>query len=287
MRLLIAVAALTATALAGQDFDPVRSATGWARMDKDGSITFYDAGTLTLRTWSRDGGEMGKVSLGRLEATPEKWVLDIYGNAWIVAGGTLYLAEAKTGKVSSKEKLPAEVSDLAWDVKGFVIGYRGQEPYVEKRDYRNGSVTWSYGSKPKRGAVGGPTRVAVTDEGQVLLASGPGLPLTLLEGAKGKALGQTAFTFNGLAAPDLIMGGTDRGPLVIWNGKAVAFAAINGRQVPEAKMSGALVARLDMSQSTVEFLPTGLTEDHQLIGVHEGQAVYIKPTGGLTYVQVR
>jgi hypothetical protein len=288
VRIPFVLAAIAAATLSAQGFDPVRSASGWARMDKDGSITFYDASTTSLRSWSKDGGDLGTISLAKLEGTPEKWVLDIYGNAWIVAGGTLYLAEAKTGKVSSKDKLPGEVSDLAWDIKGFVLSYRGPEPYVEKRDYRNGALLWSYGSKPKRNAASaGSPRIAIADDGQVLLASGSSMPITILEGGKGKAMGQTAFTYNGLAAPDLILGDGERGPITFWSGKNIAFTSVRGRQVPEAKMSGALLARMDMGQSSLEFLPTGLAEDHFLVGVHEGQAVYIKPGGGLAYVPVR
>lgn len=275
------------TAQGAQGFDPMRSASGWARMDKDGSITFLDAATQTLRTWGRDTGEMGSVSLSRLEGAPEKWAIDIYGNAWVVSGGSLYLVEAKTGKVSAKDRLPGEVCDLAWDVKGLVLAYRGSEPFLEKREYRSGNVVWSYGSKPKRGGPATAYRIAITDDGQVLFTGGVSLPVTVVEGTKGKVLGQTAFSFNGIAAPDLILGDGERGPIVTWTGKNLAYAGVAGRQVPEAKMNGALLARLDLGQSSLEFLPTGLTEDHFLVGIHDGQAFFIKPGGGLALVPVR
>jgi hypothetical protein len=285
VRLLIA-AALIATTLTAQGFDPVQKGSGWARMDKDGSLTLLDGASASLRMWHRDAGEMGVVPLTRFEGAPEKWAIDSYGNAWVVSGDGLYYVEAKTGKVTLKERLPGEVADLAWDIRGFVLAYKGTEPYVEKRDYRAGGVLWTYGAKSRK-AGGSAYRIAVTDDGQVLLASGASLPLTQIEGAKGKALGQTAFSFNGLAAPDLILGGTDRGPLVTWGGHSVAFMSVNGRQIPEAKMSGTLLARLDLAQSTLEFLPTGLPEDHVLVGVHEGQAFLLKPGGGLAFVPVR
>ncbi len=291
MRFPLAAAALTASALLAQGaegYDPMRSASGWARMDKDGSITFYDAATQSLRTWSRDVGEMGSVSLARLEGAPEKWVIDIYGNAWVVASdGTLNLVEAKTGKVGAKERLPGDVCDLAWDVKGLVLAFRGAEPYLEKRDYRAGRVLWSYGAKPKRGGPATTYRIAVTDDGQVLLAGGVSLPLTVVDGGKGKVIGQTAFSFNGIAAPDLILGDSERGPLVTWTGKNLAYASVTGRQVPEAKMNGALLARLDLSQSALEFLPTGLAEGHVLVGIHDSTAFFAKPGGGLATVAVR
>ncbi len=287
MRSRLLPAALIASTLAAQGFDPVRSATGWAKLDKDGSATFYDAPGQTLRSWSRDAGDLGSVSLARLEGAPEKWVVDSYGNAWVVSGGVLFNIEAKTGKVLNREKLPGEVSDLAWDLKGFVLAYRGGEPFLEKREYRGGSVLWTYGSKPRKGGPAFSHRVAVTDDGQVLVTSGANLTLTTLDGAKGKAMGQTAFSFNGIAAPDLILGEAERGPLVVWPGRNVALSAVGGRQVPEAKMSGALLAKLDLSQSSVEFLPTGLSEDHVLVGVQEGQAVFIKPGGGLVMVALR
>lgn len=287
MRSRLVLAALIASTLAAQGFDPLRSATGWAKLDKDGSATFYDAPGQSLRSWSREAGDLGSVSLARLEGAPEKWVVDSYGNAWVVSGGVLFNIEARTGKVLNKEKLPGEVSDLAWDLKGFVLAYRGSEPYLEKREYRGGAVIWSYGSKPRKGGTAFSHRVAVTDDGQVLVTSGANLTLTTLDGAKGKVVGQTVFSFNGIAAPDLILGEAERGPLVVWPGRNVALSAVGGRQVPEAKMSGALLAKLDLSQSSVEFLPTGLSEDHLLVGVQEGQAVFIKPGGGLITVALR
>jgi hypothetical protein len=279
--------ALVSASLGAQAFDPVKTATGWARMDKDGSITFFDPASRGLRTWMRDGGEIGAVSLARLEDRPEKWAVDPYGNAWVVAGGQLYLVDGKSGKVSSKDRLPGDVSDIAWDPKGFVLCYQGAEPYLEKREYRSGSVIWSYGAKPRRGPGAAMQRIALGDEGQIVLANGVGLPVTIIEGGKGKATGQTAFSYKGLAAPDLLLGESARGPMVFWSGRNLVFAAVTGRQVPEAKMSGLLLARMDMGQSAVDFVPTGLTEDHTLVGVQDGQAVFVKPGGGLAFVAVQ
>jgi hypothetical protein len=287
VRFPYALAALVSLSLGAQGFDPVKTASGWSRMDKDGSFTFYDAASRGLRIWMKDGGEIGAISLARMEERPEKWAVDIYGNAWVVAGGTLYLVDGKSGKVSTKDRLPGDVADLAWDPKGLVICYQGAEPYLEKREYRSGSVVWSYGTKPRRGGSTVMQRIALGDEGQIILANGIGLAVTILEGAKGKATGQTAFSYRGLAAPDLLLGESSRGPVVFWSGKNLVFAAVTGRQVPEAKMSGLLLARMDMGQSSVDFLPTGLTEDHLLVGVQDGQAVFIKPGGGLAYVTVQ
>jgi hypothetical protein len=44
-----------------------------------------------------------------------------------------------------------------------------------------------------------------------------------------------------------------------------------------------VVAKLDCSQSTVTFLPTGLSEDHRLVGALEKVVVFMAPQGGLVF----
>jgi hypothetical protein len=48
-----------------------------------------------------------------------------------------------------------------------------------------------------------------------------------------------------------------------------------------------VLARLDLVKKQVEFLPTGLDEAHQLIGVLGSNAVFVSPKGGLMQVQIR
>ena len=52
-------------------------------------------------------------------------------------------------------------------------------------------------------------------------------------------------------------------------------------------LRGLILARQDPSQGTVDFLPTGVTEDHFFAGINlEGEAVFIKPQGGLVLVPI-
>jgi hypothetical protein len=120
-----------------------------------------------------------------------------------------------------------------------------------------------------------------------MLANGSSLSLSSFDGTKGTALGETVFTLNNAAAPTLALGGRERGPLGWWLGKAVVMAAVPGSQVPSEKKTGLLLARLDLSTGSVEFLPTGVTEDHHLIGIIDSEAMLMKPGGGLVFVPVR
>ena len=204
--LLVLMGSLTATPAPAQSWDPVQKATGWSRVDSDGSCTFFDPSTQTLQTWSRDGGVSAVLGISKAGITPERWVLDSQGNAWLVAGTTLQQVE-KNGKPGKKDSLPLEIGDLAWDAKGFLLCYRSREPYLEKRDYKTGQVIWSYGTKPAKGEATPKIlhRIAVSEEGNVLLASGSAFSFLQVDGQKGKALGQTLFTFNEAAAPSLAL----------------------------------------------------------------------------------
>ncbi len=270
----------------------MKSATGWAKLDKDGSCTFYDTATKSLETWSRDFGVTGSLSLSKLEVTPEKWVLDPFGNAWVVSGATLYQV-AKNGKPGATVRLPGEVVDLGWDTKGFFLLYRGPETYLEKRDYAKANVLWSAGRKPKAQEEGAPSvsggtdRLVVAEDGNVMVAGGSSLSLSSFDGNKGAHLGQTVFMLKGAAAPSLVLAGRDRGALGWWLGKSVVMAAVPASQVPSEKKAGLLLARLDLTAGHLEFLPTGVTEDHKLLGLLESEAVLMKPGGGLVFVPIK
>lgn len=270
----------------------MKSAAGWAKLDKDGSCTFYDSASKSLDTWSKDFGITGSLNLSKLDVPPEKWVLDPFGNAWVVSGATLYQV-AKNGKLGTTVKLPGEVADLGWDTKGFFLLYRGAETYLEKRDYTKASLLWSTGRKPKPSeegspsAMGGADRLVVAEDGNALVAGGSSLSLASFDGNKGTALGQTVFSMNNAPAPSLVLGGRERGALGWWLGKSVVMAAVPASQVPKEKKAGMLLARLDLAGGSLEFLPTGVTEDHKLLGVLEAEAVFMKPTGGLVFVPIR
>ena len=292
MRIAPLLPALVAVALAvlpvsAQGFDPAAKAMGWTRADADGSLTLYDAQGRRLVTWLRDGTNQGEVDLSGLDGPPEFWVIDSYGNAWVVVGTTLVKVDPK-GKVGTRAKLPGAVADLAWDPRGLVIAYRSAEPFLEKRDYKNGNVIWSLGTKPSGPATATvQTRIAVTNNNEVLVTRGTSLGIESLDLLTGKPLRQVSPFFSGAAAPNLDLGGTDRGPLVWWSGKGVAFAAVPSGQAAFVKMNGLLLARIDLTSHALEFVPTGLTEDHTLAGVIENDAVFIKPKGGLVFVPMR
>ncbi len=271
-----------------QGSDPLTAATGWARVDKDGSCIFYSPTTRSLDTWTKDQGVTASLDVSKLEVPPEKWVVDPYGNAWIVSGSTLYQI-TKNGKTGSTVKLPGEVVDLAWDTKGFVLLYRTSELFLEKHDYTKANVIWSVGKKPKAAEAGASLtrRLAISEEGSVLVATGSSVTLQTFEGVKGTVLGDVVFTFNNSATPGLLLGGRERGALSWWMGKGVVLAAVPASQVPSEKKSGLLLARLDLSGSTLEFLPTGVTEDHKLLGALDSEVVLLKPGGGLIFVPVR
>jgi hypothetical protein len=292
VRIALLLPALVATTLAAvpaaaQDFDPVVSATGWARADADGSFTFFDPVGKRLVTWLRDGTMQGSVDLSKLDGAPEFWVIDSYGNAWVVVGPNLTKVDPK-GKVGTRVRLAALVADLAWDPRGLVVAYKAADPYIEKRDYKGGSVLWSWGSKPSGSATSTVNlRIAVTNNNEVLVTRGSSLGLEVLDLQSGKTLRQVGAAYKGGLAPELDLGAADRGPLVAWSGKAVAFAAVTGGQAAHTKMNGLLLARLDTSGQGIEYLPTGLTEDHHLVGIVENEAAFLKPKGGLVFVPIR
>lgn len=292
MRIALFLPALVATTLtvvpaAAQDFDPAVSATGWARADADGSFAFFDPVGRRLVTWLRDGTVQGNVDLSKLEGQPEFWVIDSYGNAWVVIGSNLMKVEPK-GRVGARVKLPAPVADLAWDPRGLVLAYKVPDPYIEKREYKNGNLLWSWGNKPSgatAAAVG--IRVAITNNNEVLVTRGASLTLEALDLLTGKSMRQFVPVYKGAATPELELGSADRGSLVCWPSKTVAFAAVPGGQAAHTKMNGLLLARLDLGGQGLEFLPTGLTEGHVLVGVVENEAAFLKPKGGLVFVPVR
>lgn len=283
--ILVLVGSAATSQANAQGFDPVQKATGWSRVDSDGSCTFFDPGTQALQTWTRDGGITGSLDVSKSGVTPERWVLDSQGNAWLVVGTTLQWVD-KHGKAGRKDTLPVEVGDLAWDAKGFLLCYRSREPYLEKRDYKTGSVIWSYGSKPQKGdgVAKALHRIAVSEEGNVLLGSGASLAFQQIEGQKGKLLGQVVLSHDGNPAPTLALGESERPALSWWMGHAAGFVGVPGSQVAAVKMQGLLLARLDLAKGMVTFHPTGVSENHVLLGVTDSEAILRAPAGGLAFV---
>lgn len=278
--------------LVAQGWDGATQARGWAKQDKDDSFTFYDPATRTLQTWTRDGGVLGSVSTAKLGEVPERWVMDPRNNAWVIHGTTLTQLD-RTGREVTSFRLPAEVGDVCWDPKGLVLSYRSVEPYLEKRDFK-GAVVWSFGAKPaKEDGPPPPNRrpVVMDDTGKVLMADGHSLNLALFDGESGRKVGETSLRLaSGQAAPALEGTAVERLALALWPGKGVVFAAVKASQVPaplREPLQGLALARLDLAQSQVEFLPTGLDESHRLIGVLDSDAIFVSPKGGLMLVKVK
>ncbi len=186
------------------------------------------------------------------------------------------------------------MGDLCWDTKGIVLSYRSPEPYLEKRDFK-GALLWSFGVKPSRDedapAPQNRRPVIMDDAGKVIMADGSSLNLSILEGESGRKVMETSFRLpGGQPVPTLEGRVLDRGPVVLWFGRGVAFAAVNAAQIPAAhreSLQGLVLARLDLGQSRLEFLPTGLDEQHLLVGLQEGEAIFVSPKGGLVLVKVR
>lgn len=283
---------LSSVAGSAQAWDAASQATSWAKQDRDDSFTFYDASTRALHTWVRDGGLLGTLPLAKLEGEPVRWVIDPRQNAWVVHDTTLSHLD-RSGRILSSERLPAEVSDVCWDAVGLIISYRTAEPYVEKREYRDGNVLWSFGAKPPKKEGAGPQNqrpLALDDSGNILMADGNSLNLSILDANSGRKIGETALKFHGAPAPTLEGDGARRGPLAVWVGKGVIFAALKAAQVPAAQrgtLQGLVLARLDLPRATADFLPTGLDETHMLVGVLDSDAVFVNPKGGLMLVAVK
>ena len=296
-RALLPIAVLTAALpAAAQSFDPPTQAKGWAHQDRDFSFTFYDASDRSLVTWDKGFGVMNTLSLAKLNAAPSMWFMDRYNNAWVISADTLYFI-TKDGKVDRKEKLPAEVGDVAWDAQtGFVLSYKTPAPYLEMRDMKDGGVIWSHGQRPKKGEGSDRALFSVClkvlpgGDSQVFFTDGPSLDLTVLNGKTGEPVVHTDFKLNGKSAPAMDYAKADPGPFCPYIGKELIFAAVDSTTLPAGAaqgLNGLLLAKLDLAANTMTLAPTGLTPDNRLIGIVDGQAVFIKPSGGLANVTVQ
>ena len=286
LRAISAVVLSSAIAMA-QPFDPVKKATGWARVDKDGSIAFYDPATKKIYSWMKDGGIVGEVDASKLEQAPEKWVLDFAFNAWVISGKNLTYVD-KAGK-NFTLKLPYEVGDLAWDVNGFYLSYKTPEPFIEMRGYDSGSVVWYIRNRAMKdeNTPVALHRVVVSEEKAVFVGSLGSLQMEQVDATNGRSRGTTAFTYAGGEAPALTLGKQERGVVGWWLNRNMAVHAIPASQLPSLKQTGMLLAVENLGASTVEFLATGLSEQHSFIGMLESEAVFMAPGGGLIFVTIK
>jgi hypothetical protein len=270
-----------------QPFDPVKKATGWARVDKDGSIAFYDPATRKIYSWMKDGGIVGEVDVSKLPQAPEKWVLDFSFNAWVVSGKSLTYVD-KSGK-NFTVTLPYEVGDLAWDVNGFYLSYKTPEPFIEMRGYDSGSVVWYIRNRTMKdeNLPVALHRIIVNEEKTLFLASLGNLQMDQVDCGNGRLRGATAFTYAGGLAPALTLGKQERGAAAWWLNRNMAVHAIPASQLPNLKQTGMLLAVQNLGASTLDFLATGLSEQHSFIGLVESEAVFMAPGGGLVFVTLK
>lgn len=276
---------LLSASAAAQDFDPVKSATGWASFDRDGSCVFFDPTQVRLANWTRDNGISGDVSLAKLGAPADKWLLDPSGNAWVVSGTTLVLVSAQTGKLGVSFALPAEVADLAWDVRSFVLCYKTREPYLERRDLKTGALLWSYGTKPAKGAACPQVlhHVAVSENGKIYLNSGTDFKLLVLDANTGAPAGTIPFTVKGEPPPALTLGEGDRGAMAWWLNRNTALMAVKASQLG-AGFKGLVLARLDLATRELTLIPTAADEKATLAGILDDSAVLRIAPAGLGFV---
>jgi|GEM_PF-4885546 len=280
--------ALPAVVLQAQEWDAVKVAKGWARFDATGATTFFDPSSKQLITWMKDTGVLAKVDLAKVDMVPDRWVVDDE-YVWIMAGTTMKQI-SKTGQVLRTTTLPAEVADVDFlPPNGIVISYRTLTPFVERRDIKNGSGVWSFGNKPKKGENTSRVmhRILRNDEANLVIISKEEMQATLLDGKKGTPLGQAVFTYNDGAPPRISLGEKDRGAVIWWWGKGIAFSAIPASAFSGLEFKGLVLARLDFAASTVEFLPTGVTEDFSLAGIIEDRAALVAPNGGMVFIPVK
>lgn len=230
------------------------------------------------------------------DAVPERWVLDTGNRIWVVCEERLVVIE-RNGQLGATYPLPGPVEDIAADHDGIYLNYRTIKPYVEKRSLKDGVVLWTYGEKGAlREAAALPllvalNRMTLAGDGALYLAEGGGLAFTVLDPDRGpQAPGQSFFTHQGAVATRVNLGRTGRGPLLAWAGKDVLFSAFSAPQLkgtgaPEAK--GVVLARFDLAKGALDWIPTGLTEGHRLVGLLEHEAVFLNPEGGLSYAPIR
>lgn len=228
-------------------------------------------------------------------AVPERWVLDTSNRIWVICAERLVVID-RNGQMSASYPLPGPVEDLAADHDGIYLNYRTIKPYVEKRSLTSGEVVWAYGDKGAlREAASLPllvalNRMTIAGDGALYLAEGGSLAFTVLDPDKGpKAPGQSFFTMNGAMASRVNLGRTGRGPLLAWAGKDVLFSAfsapqLKGSDAPEAK--GIVLARFDLAKGSLDWIPTGLSEGHRLVGLLDHEAVFLNAEGGLSYAPI-
>ena len=171
--------------------------------------------------------------------------------------------------------------------EGILILYRTPKPCLEKRDLRTGAVLWSYGDRAQlKDATAQPllvplNRMALGVDGTVYLAEGASLAFTILDPVKGpKEPGQTFFTCHDAIPGRALLGRVGRGPMLSWAGRDVIFSVFTPSQVKSCgapESTGLVLARFDLLNGALEWIPTSLAEGHRLVGLLDHEAVFLAP----------
>ncbi len=290
-------AELSPASLEAVAWDAARLARGWARLDPTGGCAFYDEKSRALVCWMKDAGALERIDLSQLDFKPQFWVVDD-ARIWVAAGQRLVLLDPK-GNVQRRLNLPGEVADMDRLPDGLVLSYRTLEPFVEKRDMRTGSVAWDFGQKPGKENDASKTlhRIICNEDRFVMLFRADQLNFTLLDGRKGKAMGQIVLTYKDRLPPTLQGPNKAPGALVWAWGHNTAYYAVPASALPASVLEAqglpaldpkALVlVEMEVPNSRIRFVPTGCLDDFQLIGVHEGQALFTSPQGGLVTTSLK
>lgn len=254
-------------------------------MDITSACTFYLPATKELVTWSVDGSLNASLKIPSIPAPPDRWVITSRGGAFVGAGNTLYAFD-KTGKQTDTFKLPGPLADIAWDAKGFVILINGADPYLERRDLKDGSIIWTTGNKPKDGGIPSPVRhrLTIADDGNIILVSDSRLDCLVIDGAKGRVLGQTLFTLDGAAPPPLRLDARGRGAICWLSGGRSFISTARGADFPGKNLQGLVLVQHNLENSTLTLKATGLDESHEFMGVYENTAYFTKTGGGLAQI---
>jgi hypothetical protein len=282
---LVLVLALGWVQLCAQAWDPVKSATGWAKADVDGSIAFLDPAGHRIYSWMQEGGGVfSQVDVSKLPQAPEKWVMDASLNAWVVIGNGLCFVNKDTG-VFFRTELPHEVGDVAWDSQGIYLSYRVEDSLFEKKSFQTGELIWSTKLNPTKEKAPRdlPDQLVVTPDRTVLVHHAGRLQVDLIDGNEGTIKGKVDFTFRGKPAPAITPGRCQAG---WWLDANQAVRALPASQVPSLGMVGLLLVRENITLRTVDFVPTGLSEEHSFVGMVGSDAVFIGPAGGLVFLPV-
>jgi hypothetical protein len=229
------------------------------------------------------------------EARPERWLVDGKGRTWMTCNGQL-MALGKQGSPEMALAIPGTVQDMAAGKDGLFLLYRTLKPYVEKRNFQNGAVIWTYGDKAQlKEAAAHPilvplNRMTLGDDGAIYLAEGTSMMLTVLDSAKGpREAGQAFFTYQEAIPSRASLGSSGRGPMLAWAGRAVLFSAFAPSQVKTCQApasKGLILARFDLTRGTLDWVPTEIPEGCQFVGVLEHEAVFLTPLGTPTFAPI-